>query len=201
MSIVKIALTGGIACGKSQVANLFDKYNLTLIDLDLINKEIIQTKEVILKLKKIIGNNIFKENKLDKKLLKQHIFYDLDKKRKLEDFLHPKIINLMQEKLAKSKKQVSIVVIPLLYEKKLMYLFDKTVIVKIFLDIQIKRLQKRDNISLEYAKKIIQTQASNEQRDSIKEYMPCYYIDNNGTKDKLREQVDNIAKDIGLVKK
>lgn len=80
--MLKIGLTGGIGCGKSTIAKMFNSnYNVPVIDADIITRQLIQQSQHTVLLKKIFGKLIFNaDNSLNRDALKKEIFSDIKKK-------------------------------------------------------------------------------------------------------------------------
>lgn len=152
-----LGLTGGIASGKSTVAKMFLEKNIPLIDTDLIARDLLRIgsdgyNEVIKVFKK---DNILLTNKeINRKMLGRIIFSNPQKRKKLNDIVHPKVINIVLNEIKKHQKlgtPIICVDVPLLYESGFEQYTDKVIVVYTERDLQIERLIDRDNISKEYA--------------------------------------------------
>ncbi len=189
MSITKIALTGGIASGKTYISDFFKKLDYAIIDLDIINKQIMQYPYIIAKLQQIFSNKIIKNTTLDYKKLRYIVFNDKKKLKQLEQLTQPLIINKMQQLIAINTKQIIIIVVPLLYEKNISHYFDKAIVVICNYDIQLQRLCLRDGINKQLAQQIIKSQATNNQRKQIKTLLPTDIITNNNSLSQLNDKL------------
>ena len=165
-----LGLTGGIASGKSTVAKMFLEKNIPLIDTDLIARDLLRVgsegyNEVIEVFKK---DNILLTNKeINRKLLGRIIFSNPQKRRKLNDIVHPKVINIVLNEIKKHQKigtPVICVDVPLLYESGFEQYTDKVIVVYTERDLQIERLIDRDNITKEYANMKITAQMPLEEK-------------------------------------
>jgi dephospho-CoA kinase len=96
-----IGMTGGIGSGKSEALKIFESLNIKVIDLDNIAKEITDTShQAIQEIKLVFGDAIFdKDNRLDRKKLREIIFSEKDQKINLEKILHPKILEEVMKRL------------------------------------------------------------------------------------------------------
>ena len=191
---MKIALTGGIACGKSKVSQLFKKLGAEVISLDELSRQVVTPDSKGLnQLIERFGDVILNADKtLNRKALRDILLKDKANQQLIEDILHPKILEKMQMEIEKTKNKVIIVEIPLLVEKNLDYLFDRAIIVNCNEINQLKRLIKRENISEKSAKQQISAQISAEERLEIAKKLPTDIIENNSQIFKIEEKVANL---------
>ncbi len=194
MTKLKIALTGGIACGKSQVVEIFSKLGADVIRLDDVSQQVTTPNSQGLQaLLEAFGAEILNpDNSLNRQALRKILLQSESNKKRIETILHPKILNIMQKWLKNSKKYLNIVEIPLLVEKNLDYLFDRAIIVSCNDKQQLKRLQKRENISEKVAKSMISMQISHENRLEVAKRLPCDVLENNATLVDLETQVKTL---------
>jgi len=152
-----IALTGGIATGKSTVASLLALNGMRVIDADSISHEILDNS--VSWVKEEFGNEFIQGSKVDREQLGKLIFSNSDAKKKLENFLHPKI---RQEIELRSIKQDGfkfpyLIDIPLFFENDA-YNIKDSVVVYTPSDIQLERFMKRNAYSKEESLKRISSQ-------------------------------------------
>ena len=186
-----IALTGSIATGKSSVASLLKKEGFELIDADTIAHQILD--EQSLNISKMFGDNLVYDGKVDRKALGKIVFLDKAKREKLEALLHPLIYNEI-EKLSlelDKKKKPYFVDIPLFYETN-RYPIKKSLVVYTPVDIQLERLMRRDNLSIQEAQNRIDTQIIIDEK--VKQ--ASYVIDNSGTLAELKHACKRVQKEI-----
>ena len=121
MTTLKIALTGGIACGKSSVSQIFKKLGVPIIDLDVIAREVvIPDTKGLGELVSNFGNTILNSDKsLNREALRQQLFDNPDNKKLIEEILHPIILEKMQTDIKKLNAQLVVVEVPLLVEQNL----------------------------------------------------------------------------------
>jgi dephospho-CoA kinase len=164
-----IALTGGIGSGKSTVASRFAERGIPVIDTDVIARELVQKgqpalAEIIAK----FGTGMLRaDGELDRIKLRELVFHDTQQRSQLEAILHPRILAAVKIALAGLHAPYCILVIPLLVETKQHYPHDRVVVVDTTPELQLQRLQARDQISNDLAQQILAAQASREQRLAI----------------------------------
>lgn len=189
-----LGLTGGIASGKSTLSNIFRELGIKIADADKIAKEISEREDVLLEIKNIFGNGVFAKNGvLDRKKLKDEVFSDKSKLKKLNDIVHPKVWNEFKKiKEKTAKNDIIIFDVPLLFESGMDKMCDKVLLIYINKELQIKRMFERDGIDRELALKIINSQMSLEEKMS-KSHLK---IENSGTVEDLRIKAKKIYEEL-----
>ncbi len=189
-----IALTGGIATGKTTVANRFIDFGFNIIDADKIAHIILDRN--YLEIVKLFGSRYIKEdNRVDRRLLGGLIFSNKGAKKALEELLHPLIyqeiyrVSIEYDNL----KQPYLVDIPLFFETN-RYPIEKVIVVYTPREIQLKRLMERDNLSLDDAKKRLKAQFDIE----AKKLKATYLIDNSRNLKSLQVECDRVREKILL---
>lgn len=142
-----IALTGGIATGKSTVGKILINMGFCIIDLDKITHELLSLH--VEDIKNIFGNKYIKNGSVNRKMLAKLVFNDNKAKAKLETFLHPLIKQRVKIEAKKQErfKKPYFIDIPLFFEKEGSYDIINSVLVYAPKQIQLKRLIKRSNLS------------------------------------------------------
>lgn len=165
-SVLRVALTGGIGTGKTTVANQFEKLGVTVIDADIIARNLVKPKQPCLhKIIQIFGSELLtKQGALNREKLRELIFNSNKAKEKLEEIMHPAIYEEIERQIAKIDYPYCLVVIPLLIETNAMDCFDRILIVDTDEKMQIQRAHQRDNTSKENIEKIIKSQANRQLR-------------------------------------
>lgn len=185
-----IGLTGGIATGKSTAAEYLAAKGAAVIDADQISHQLTQKGKIGWQLIKAeFGAKILKESKeLNRKKLAEIVFSAPQKRKKLESILHPLIISKMKAEAEKHLKADKIVVFmaPLLYEANLDRFCDQVWVIASSREIQIERLQKRNNLNRDSALKRINSQMSLVEKKERADII----ISNNSTIKDLREKID-----------
>ncbi|PPI88015.1 dephospho-CoA kinase [Candidatus Pantoea edessiphila] len=161
-----VACTGGIGSGKSTIANIFAKFNINVIDADVIAYKLVKPGSCVLKaIINRYGNDILtKQGTLFRSRLREIIFQDKKERYWLNNILHP-LINIQTQNLKKIAKSPYILwVVPLLIENKLQHQANRILVINIDKATQLKRVQIRDNVTLAQVEKIIEIQATHQQR-------------------------------------
>lgn len=194
--ILKIALTGGIASGKTTVSDILNNHGLDVIDLDLIARDLVAPNSLGLKeLVAAFGNGIIaKDGSLNRVLLREKLYREKHSAKIIEDIMHPKIIAKMQKDIANINNKIVIVVVPLLLEKGLYKFFDRAVIVDSTKKNQLLRLRARDNINNDMANLMLNKQASRAERLRLKNKLPTDIINNNADIKSLESQASSLYK-------
>tara|TARA_B100001059_G_scaffold111312_1_gene111527 strand:- start:246 stop:860 length:615 start_codon:yes stop_codon:yes gene_type:complete len=189
--VIKVALTGGIASGKSLVSDLLEIHGCKIIDLDVISREVVMPgTEGLQELVDTFSKSILlSDGSLDRKNLRDVLYKKGRNRALIEQILHPKILHKMNAMMDDYHEGVMIVVIPLLVEKELWGPFDRAVLVDCETETQIKRLMERENIDSEKAKTMMMAQASREQRLKLDEHLPTDVIENNARLSDLKDKV------------
>lgn len=190
-----IGLTGSISTGKTQVSNYLRNRGEKVIDADLIAREVVDLGPVKEKIKEAFGDDIYKDDELDRKALGEIVFRDKEKRQVLNEIEHPEIYMIILEEIKNSKGRV-FVDIPLLFEseelnKKYNLNFDEIWLVYVDRETQIKRLMKRDDISEDFALEKINSQMSLEEKKKLADLV----IDNSrGLEDTFRQVEENLKR-------
>lgn len=162
-----IGLTGGIASGKTTVANLFkQQFHIDIVDADIVAREVVEPGTAGLNaIIEHFGRDIVhQDGMLDRAKLREQIFSNPDEKRWLNNLLHPIIREKMIDDLQQVTSDYALLVVPLLVENKLENLCDRILVVDVEPNTQISRTMKRDNVSEAQANAILASQASRQQR-------------------------------------
>ncbi|MCX8596703.1 MULTISPECIES: dephospho-CoA kinase [unclassified Gilliamella] len=187
-----VALSGGIASGKSTIAHLFAQLGVPIIDADIIARQVVEVGTPALEqITKHFSQEILLENgELDRSQLREIIFNNDHERLWLNNLLHPIIAQEMQKQFAQQTKPYVIWVVPLLIENNLHQLADRVLMIDIPEALQLERLINRDRISESLAKKMIATQVCLTDRLAFADDI----IVNDGDLESLKIQVDNLHK-------
>ena len=147
-----IALTGGIACGKTTLANMLRELGAPVIDADAISRSLTAPGgKALPAIREAFGSEVFQNDQtLNRAALAARVFQDPEQLRKLNAVTHPLIIERMQSEIERCRKSGAPVVVldvPLLFETGLDRLADETVCVSAPLPVQLKRLMTRNGLT------------------------------------------------------
>jgi dephospho-CoA kinase len=185
----RVALTGGIASGKTTVANLFAAHGIPLVDSDLIAREVVEPGQPALAaVADAFGPDVLgPDGRLDRRRLRDIIFSDPTARARLEAILHPAIRAEMERQSAAAAEAgpYQVLVIPLLAEGGRRDRADRVLVVDVPEALQVERLIARDTVSREQAQASLQAQASRAARLAIADDV----VTNTGHIEDLREQV------------
>jgi dephospho-CoA kinase len=182
-----IALTGGIASGKTMISNEFAKLGVPVIDTDIIAHKLVEPGQPALKeIEDVFGSTVINDTgRLKRPELRSLIFSDSVKREKLESILHPKIRMEAAKAVADVESDYCILVIPLLAERGTYPNVDRVLVVDVETETQISRLMARDNSSRNQAEQALAAQASRKQRLSIADDV----LENSGSLQQARHKV------------
>ncbi|WP_428023408.1 dephospho-CoA kinase [Arcobacter sp.] len=186
-----IALTGGIATGKSTVCSLFKLHGFLTIDADKIAHKLLDIHSA--KIASMFGEEYVEDGKVLRKKLGKIIFSNKENKEKLESFIHPLIAKEIEKESVIFEEQGKpyFIDIPLFYEK-MNYPIKKSLVIYTPRDIQIKRLMERDNIDEEEAKLKISNQMDIEKKKELADFV----IDNSTNLKNLQKEVERVIGEI-----
>lgn len=184
----KVGLTGGIASGKSFVAELFAELGVALVDTDVIAREVVAPGEPGLDaVKRLFGTGVLTATgELDRRALRAVVFADEAKRRVLEGVLHPLIRARTLAAVDRAAGPYTIVVVPLLVETSFGALVDRVLVVDCPVATQLQRLTSRDGITPEQARAMIAAQADRATRLAAADDV----VDNGGDVQATRRQVE-----------
>ncbi|GGP65880.1 dephospho-CoA kinase [Shewanella algicola] len=187
-----VGLTGGIASGKTTVANLFAEFGIELVDADVIAREVVDKGSAgLAAIVKRFGDEILlADGQLDRAALRNQVFDNETQRLWLNNLLHPMIRQKMLDQVNASSSKYVIMVVPLLFENHLDSLVTTTLVVDISPELQISRTMQRDGVSRQQVEHILASQMSRQQRLDKAEHI----IDNQGDINLLRSQVGRLHK-------
>lgn len=184
---LRVGLTGGIASGKSTVADMFADLGVPVIDTDVIAREVVAPGQPALEeIREAFGARVIAEDgALDRPAMRALVFGDDEARLRLEAILHPRIGAATREQAADAGGAYQIIVVPLLLESPLRAFVDRILVVDCEEKTQMARLLSRDAESESQARRILAAQASRAERLAIADDV----IANEGDLDNTREQV------------
>ncbi|MEE3651772.1 MULTISPECIES: dephospho-CoA kinase [unclassified Brenneria] len=182
-----VALTGGIGSGKSTVADEFAKLGVTIIDADIIARQMVEPgKPALEAIKRRFGDTILNaDGSLNRAALRQRIFSSPEDKRWVNNLLHPLIHAETQAQIQAAAVPYVLWVVPLLVENGLQQRAQRVLVVDVNRNTQLERTLARDGVSRQQAENILAAQATREQRLAYADDI----IDNNRSQKELASRV------------
>ena len=184
---LRVALTGGIASGKSTVADLFAARGVPVIDTDVIAREVVEPgTPALAAVVEAFGPEVLgADGRLDRRRMRERIFGDAAARRRLEGILHPAIRAEMARRSLAAGGPYQVLVIPLLAEGGRRDHVDRVLLVDVPEELQVERLMLRDGVSREQAAASLGAQAGRAARLAIADDV----ILNTGRADDLDHEV------------
>lgn len=186
--MIILGLTGSIGCGKSSLSRILKDNNIDIIDADIISRKIFEDEKLLALVFKHFGDSIRNEDgSLNRKALGNIVFNNDNKLIELNNLTHPKIKERVLNEIEKFKlynKDIVVIDAPLLIEGGYLDIVDKVLVITCNEEIQVNRIQKRDNCSKEEALRRISSQISQEEKVKCADYT----IDNSGNLDELKNK-------------
>jgi dephospho-CoA kinase len=188
-----VGLTGNIASGKSEVASRFALHGAAIVDADVLAREAVAIGSPAFE--RVVarwGTRILApDGSLDREALRHTVFADPAQLEELNAIVHPGVNKLRRKMVAEARKRgdaVLIYVVPLLFERRLAGEFDQIILVDAPKELRLERLVKLRGISAEDAANMIQAQMPAELKGARADFV----IENDGTLERLDEQVDDV---------
>ena len=192
-----VALTGGIACGKSEVARRFAALGADVIDADAVARELVQAGSPALgEIVAVFGARMLDTNgALDRGAMRELIFRDVEARKQLESILHPRMLAELRARARASTGPYAMLVIPLFVETGAYGWVDRVLVIDVPREQQIARIVARDRITPDLAEAMIAAQATREQRLAMADEV----IDNSGALSDLDAAVLALHKKYGAL--
>lgn len=183
-----IALTGGIASGKSEVTRRFEALGIVVVDADVVARAVVERGSAALaEIASSFGDSaLLADGSLDRPAMRERVFADATARQRLEAIVHPSIRDRLHLLARTAPGPYVMVAVPLLVEAHAHYRWvDRVLVVDVASEAQIARLTARDGITLELAQNMLAAQATREQRLAIADDV----IDNSSTLEHLDDAV------------
>ena len=200
---ILLGVTGSIATGKTAVAEMLEALGAKTIDFDVLSRVVVEPgKPAYNEIVDYFGNQILRPDKtLDREKLREIVFRDLEKKKKLESFQHPRIdeefVRRVEQYAGEDPDAIIQAVVPLLIEVNMHPLFDHVLMVYAPEETQKRRLMARDNVSEEMALNMIRSQLSVEEKKGYCDLI----VDNSGSLEETRKQAHALWKKLKKIQK
>ena len=183
-----IGLTGGIASGKSAVANRLAELGAEIIDTDLISREVVEPgTPALAQIAAHFGPEVIAEDgTLNRAVVREKVFANPNERKWLEALLHPLIRQTAMDRAQRSQARLAVLVVPLLFESGQYQHTDLNLVVDVSVDLQRQRVLARDAVSEDQVEQILSAQMSRAARLEKADRV----IENSGTLEQLFAQVD-----------
>ncbi|MGC9056570.1 MAG: dephospho-CoA kinase [Candidatus Saccharicenans sp.] len=189
-----VALTGGIATGKSVVARVLEEKGCFVQNADVVAHELMNPgQEIWAALIRHFGQKILNEDQsINRKKLGEIIFKNPQERDFLNELTHPRILKKIKETIAQLEKsgryEIYITEAPLVIESGYHYIYDRLILTYCQPEIQLSRLCQRDRITPAQALRIIKAQTTNEEKIPYADYL----IETSGSLAQTIEQAEQI---------
>ena len=167
-----VGLTGGIASGKSAVAERFTAKGIVVADADVAARTVVEPgQEALAEIAQTFGPDVLQaDGQLDRAALRRRVFDDEPARRTLEAILHPRIRLLLRQQVEQAPGPYALVAIPLLAEgggRNAYPWLDRILVVDVPREVQVARVMRRDGIDAALAERMVAAQATREARLAI----------------------------------
>ncbi len=188
-----VAVTGGVASGKSAVTAMFQQHGVVVVDADVTSRQIVSLGQPALaEIAERFGSEILlPDGSLDRVRMRAMVFENPQARRDLESITHPRIRSLLKSECAAAPDPYAIVAIPLLAETGSIAAYawlSRILVVDAPVVVQRKRLMARDGIDSDLADRMIQAQASRKDRLAL----ATDVIVNDGAEKSLQSHVNRL---------
>jgi dephospho-CoA kinase len=192
--VLRIGLTGGIGAGKSVVAARLGELGALVIDADRIAREVVEPgTSGLAAVVETFGESILTaDGSLDRAALGRIVFADGQRRRQLDDLLHPLIARRTDELVRRAEPGVVLVHdVPLLVEKGMAAGYDLVIVVHAPQEERVRRLVRDRGMAPQEARARIDSQADDERRRAVADV----WLENTGSIERLRAGVDALWRD------
>ena len=194
MPKILVGLTGGIASGKSAVADRLAQLGAEIIDTDQISREVVAPGQpALIAIADHFGGDVISaDGSLNRAVVRERVFAAPQERKWLENLLHPLIRKTATERAQISEAKMAVLVVPLLFESGQYTQTDLNIVVDVPVEIQRQRVLSRDGVDPQQVDQILQAQMSREQRLEKADRV----IENCGTLAQLYKRVDALYAEI-----
>jgi dephospho-CoA kinase len=188
-----LGITGVFGSGKTTVSRMFKGSGVRIIDADkIVHDRVLRDKRIKKKIIELFGLNVSKSGggELDRGKISGIVFNNKESLRKLNLIIHPEVIRIIKYEIKNSRERIIILDVPLLIESGLFKMADKIIVVSAGLKNIIHRLRRKRRILKEDVLKRRRYQLSLNRKIRMADFV----IDNDGTKENTKEQVEKIRR-------
>lgn len=165
-----VALTGGIAAGKTAVAGRFEAHGVNVYDADAAARAVVAPNSAALaEIEFVFGAGVLDaDGALDRRAMRERVFADPVARKQLEQIIHPRVRSLLQRQVGRDRGAYCMLAIPLLVENRAHYTWvDRVLVVDAPEAEQVTRLMQRDDIDRAHAERMLAAQSTRAQRLAI----------------------------------
>ena len=183
-----VALTGGVAAGKSAVSKRFEALGVAVYDADVAAREVVSPgTPALAEIGLAFGEEVLcADGSLDRRAMRERVFADAGARAKLEAIIHPRVRTWLRGKVATDQGAYCMLAIPLLVENRAEYGWvDRVLVVDAPEEVQVRRLMERDGVTRDHARRMLAAQSTRQQRLAIADDV----IINDGDESALDAQV------------
>jgi dephospho-CoA kinase len=186
---MKVGVTGIFASGKGTVCEMFEELGAIVIDTDILARDVVAPgTEGLQKLIEVFGDSIVDNGRLDRRYLANVVFKDDEKVRQLNSITHPLILQKAMDIVSRNTGRIFMINTPLLFESGFNRYMDTNIVVLAKTNQVLERGVERDGISREEIQERLKYQISLNEKKKMADYV----IDNSGTRENTRKQVEEI---------
>jgi len=191
-----LGVTGGIASGKTVVAEMIEELGARTIDFDVLSRTVVEPgKPAWTEIVACFGEHILHNDRsIDRKQLADLVFENKQKREQLERLVHPRIAEefaaLVAEYTCHEPECVIQAVVPLLFETNMEHVFDRVLVVYAPKEVQIERVMERNSIDRQSAVTMLASQWPIEKKKDLGDFV----VDNSGSLDQTRAQIEDVWK-------
>jgi dephospho-CoA kinase len=196
--IRRISLTGGIASGKSLVGDYLQRKGIPVIDADQVVHTLLRSDTALqAQIRQAFGDECLNDDgSVNRAQVGSVVFGDVDKRRQLEQWIHPKVrqaMNVFYETQQAAGQSIGVALIPLLFESRLQDLYDEIWLIQTTEALQQQRLAEHRSMEDDAALARIQSQMPFEDKHTALRKHPCgHLLMNTGSPEALYQQVDDL---------
>lgn len=189
---LKVAITGGIGCGKSTVCNILREMGYPVYSCDEIYSEVIKSSDYISQIRTAFPDAV-SDNQVNREVLAGLVFQDRRKLKCLNAIAHPLIMKRLLNQMQRSQSLFVFAEVPLLFEGNFENLFDKIIVVDRDREQRIHAVCDRDRFTTEKVIKRIHSQFNYDSEESkvFFKKIGAHVFSNNGDILNLRNQIEN----------
>ena len=165
-----VALTGGVAAGKTAVTRRFEAFGIHVYDADVAAREVVAPHEPALaEIEFAFGARVLQaDGALDRRAMRERVFADPDARKKLEAIIHPRVRAWLRRRVGMDRGPYCMLAIPLLVENRAEHEWvDRVLVVDAPETLQIERLMRRDGVTRDAAQRVLDAQSARAQRLAI----------------------------------